>query len=143
MAYQRLHRAAERAMQPWLSTLAGLDFAARCRTPLFGAAAVGAPMMDHPVLGSRSEALGLLYVMEGSTLGGRMIVRSLAERGVDVTGLRFLDPYGAETGARWRGFLAVLEREVGEEHGRFNDAARGASKGFRLAEECLREREPA
>jgi heme oxygenase len=53
--------------------------------------------------------LGFFYVLEGSTLGGKIINRKVEADGGDLTGLSFLSPYGARTGERWRSFLAVLD----------------------------------
>lgn len=78
----------------------------------------------------------MFYVLEGSTLGGHVILRGLAARGVTDAGLAFLDPYGAETGARWRGFLAVLAREVRDD-GAKAAACIGAVRVFRHAERIL------
>ncbi|MGC4072816.1 MAG: biliverdin-producing heme oxygenase [Nibricoccus sp.] len=51
-------------------------------------------------------AIGCLYVLEGSTLGGQMISKQFRETlGVTPeTGGRFFNGYGAETGQRWRAF---------------------------------------
>ena len=52
-------------------------------------------------------AIGSLYVMEGSTLGGRLISRALAsEPWPPAGGLRYFEPYGDRTGPMWRGFKA-------------------------------------
>ena len=62
---------------------------------------------------TRASALGAMYVVEGSTLGGQMISRAL--RGADwvpPAGLASFNPYGAETGAQWRGFRTVLAEAV-------------------------------
>lgn len=54
-------------------------------------------------------ALGSLYVMEGSTLGGQIITRRLRDAPwCPAQGLRYFDPYSSETGARWRETLACL-----------------------------------
>jgi heme oxygenase len=79
----------------------------------------------------------MLYVLEGSTLGGRIILRMLASRGVQDPSLAFLDPYGAQTGARWRGFLAVLAREADDNEERIAQACDGARSGFSHAERLL------
>lgn len=58
------------------------------------------------------ESLGMLYVLEGSTNGGRFLARSatrafgLAPASRD--GIRFLDPYGDEQPAQWAGFKAMM-----------------------------------
>jgi heme oxygenase len=51
-------------------------------------------------------ALGAMYVMEGATLGGRVILRHVAATLAvgPSTGAAFFHGYGEETGARWRAF---------------------------------------
>ncbi|MFC3070812.1 biliverdin-producing heme oxygenase [Phenylobacterium soli] len=141
--YWRLHAEVEAAAAPWLEALAGLDFAARRRSALIArelAALGGEPPaeaeMASPTASSRAEALGLLYVLEGSTLGGRMIRRQVAAGGGDFTGLGFLDPYGDAAGDRWRAFLSVLAVEAGEGPA-IAAAVCGALTGFRHAEARL------
>jgi heme oxygenase (biliverdin-IX-beta and delta-forming) len=58
-------------------------------------------------------ALGCMYVLEGSTLGGQIIHRHLEERlAIDAhSGGTFFHGYGAETGAMWRSFVARLNRQ--------------------------------
>jgi heme oxygenase len=140
--YWRFHGHAEAALAPWLSDLEGLDFEARLRTPLLardfadlGLAPPAGAGAGDPVE-SRGEALGVLYVLEGSALGGRVIRRQLAARGADFVGLGFLDPYGGRTGERWRSFLDVLERETAEPEAA-EAAVAGALAGFRQAEAAL------
>ena len=56
------------------------------------------------------EALGSLYVMEGSTLGGKLI-RGNVQRclgSVGVSGCAYFDGYGPHTGAMWQEFLVIL-----------------------------------
>jgi heme oxygenase len=57
-----------------------------------------------------SYALGAFYVLEGSTLGGRVILKSLPKSiGLSGDGGRcYFAGYGADTGARWESFLANL-----------------------------------
>lgn len=86
-----------------------------------------APVCPIPHATSKGEALGLLYVGEGSTLGGKAITKALAARGASLRGLGFLDPYGDDTGSMWRGFLAVLEREAAARPDRI---VAGAVMGF-------------
>jgi len=67
------------------------------------------PLVD---LRDDAESLGSLYVMEGSTLGGRTILQNVDRR----LGRRFragrayFSGYGEETGAMWRSFLVRLDR---------------------------------
>ena len=58
-----------------------------------------------PLAATREAAVGSLYVMEGSTLGGQVIGRALADRDwAPPAGFRYFQPYGAHTGEMWRGF---------------------------------------
>jgi len=61
------------------------------------------------------SGLGVLYVLEGSTLGAEVILRTLQlQLGISAAmGGRFFSGYGKMAGARWRSYLAELER-VGE-----------------------------
>lgn len=78
----------------------------------FSASAVALlPACPLPVLRDAAEALGSLYVMEGSTLGGRVILRNV-ERclGLDANaGGSYFAGYGAATGSMWRAFLIRLD----------------------------------
>lgn len=57
-----------------------------------------------------SSYIGYLYVKQGSTLGGQMISKHIEKE----TGLRkrdqicFFNPYGNETGQKWKKFLKLL-----------------------------------
>lgn len=110
------HADAEMGLAPWLSDLPDLDFDARRRSTCLveDLATVGgvAPRSDVIRVGGVGEALGMMYVLEGSTLGGRVIRKQVMARGGDLRGLSFLDPYGAAVGERWRSFLAVLDAEA-------------------------------
>lgn len=57
--------------------------------------------------------LGLMYVMEGATLGGMVIVKSLKKndqlKGIDQ--FHYFGCYGGETGKKWKSFLEILQGE--------------------------------
>ncbi len=60
--------------------------------------------------GTRAAALGSLYVMEGSTLGGQVIARALTgETWVPAGGLSYFTPYGDQTGRMWRALKTHLQ----------------------------------
>lgn len=63
-----------------------------------------------PMLDGEAEAAGGLYVLEGATLGGRILARQVATRlGIDREGGGlFLDGYGLDTADMWRSFGAAL-----------------------------------
>jgi heme oxygenase len=69
------------------------------------------PLCQHvPVASTLAEACGSLYVMEGSTLGGKMIYKMVKDTlGLDQHhGLSFFYGYGPETGNRWKAFQQAL-----------------------------------
>ncbi len=69
------------------------------------------PSCPLTILRDGAEALGSLYVMEGSTLGGRVIQRNV-ERCLGDQGrasCSYFNGYGGQTGAMWRLFLARLD----------------------------------
>ena len=140
--YFDFHASAEAALAARLDDLPGLDFERRRRAPRIAAElqGVGAPA---PVIRTKATAspsleaaLGFLYVVEGSSLGGRVIRREAARRGLDLTGLSFLDPYGRETGEMWRRFLRVLARHC-RDRDAVSRAIAGAVAGFAHAEATL------
>ena len=80
------------------------------------------------------EALGCLYVLEGSMLGGRVIFRTI-EKALGIgsdNGGRYFCGFGSGTGSAWTEFVAVLDtRSVGVDG---PAALRGARKTFELFE---------
>ncbi|CAN5450918.1 hypothetical protein BH09PSE5_BH09PSE5_37070 [soil metagenome] len=71
---------------------------------------------------------GVDYVVEGSQLGGTVLYRRL-EAGLAPHPLTYLRGDGAETGARWRAFMADLQREVSSQN-EISLACRGAVDAF-------------
>jgi heme oxygenase len=63
-----------------------------------------------PPLHNQAQLWGCLYVIEGATLGGQVIIKHLhAKLGLNATsGAAFFDGYGLHTGARWKAFCAAL-----------------------------------
>ncbi|MGQ7793977.1 biliverdin-producing heme oxygenase [Faunimonas sp. B44] len=142
--YYDLHAPAECALAPLVADIPGLDFRLRRRAGLLEAAlgqlgvrSPAEPSGPVPAIGSTAEALGFLYVLEGSSLGGRVILKTLAKGGHETGMLGFLDPYGPATGEMWRRFLAVLDRETSGDDGRVEAAVAGGLKGFAYARYCL------
>ena len=93
------------------------------------------PCLTEPV-----EALGAMYVLEGSSLGRQVMLKKLAERlniRPDWAG-HFFSGYGKETGAMWHSFVSALN-----EAGRSPEAARliesAALASFAAFEKCLAE----
>ena len=68
--------------------------------------------MALPPAQTRTEILGVAYVLEGATLGGQFISRHL-EQTLGFSGgqgYRFFRSYGPEVGPRWQAFRAELAR---------------------------------
>lgn len=133
-AFLALYQPAEAALRPRLAPIPDLDFEARRKTPALRCdlQALGAPtglsaVHPPPRFASAAEALGFAYVLEGSTLGGRVIRKRLLAEGLSLDGAGFFDVYGAQTGPRWKDFCAILERECA---GLAHEAVAGGLAGF-------------
>lgn len=90
-----------------------------------------------PEIESIEDALGFLYVAEGSTLGGAVIARALAKNpNLNITEFNFYGCYGELTGERWKNFIIASEQAAGRQN---NDEAivAGAVKGFEYFAQCL------
>jgi heme oxygenase len=76
-------------------------------------AAINMPLF-YPVDQNMSVpfALGYMYVIEGSTLGGRIILKHAQDKLnlTEKTGGSFFAGYGADTGLRWKSFLSALTK---------------------------------
>lgn len=63
-----------------------------------------------PILEGPAAATGALYVLEGSTLGGKVIGRHIAAlHGFSEAGLAYYRAHGAAAGSMWAAFRARLE----------------------------------
>lgn len=77
-----------------------------------------------PWIVDEPSAVGAIYVVEGSTLGGQVITKHLLARGFDRGSIRYFEGYGEQTGAKWSSFLKSLE-SVPEKDG---DVVLGAAR---------------
>ena len=79
-----------------------------------GESGVPAPDPDTceqlPVIDSFHSALGAMYVLEVSTLGGRIIAGMICRSLDSLKSLSFFNGYGAETGNMWTSFKNYLNR---------------------------------
>lgn len=69
-----------------------------------------------PTLSTSGQVWGCLYVIEGATLGGKIISSHLRNNlGLGVTsGAAFFHGYGSQTGALWKTFCASLTDHVAQ-----------------------------
>ena len=68
---------------------------------------------ELPSAATPAQVAGVMYVLEGSTLGGQLLSRHF-ERLLSVrpgAGGAFFAGYGARTGSMWRGFCERAERD--------------------------------
>jgi heme oxygenase len=72
------------------------------------ASAVNKTFLDAAHSPDLNFNLGLMYVTEGSVLGGQVILKNIKKQlGEDIAS-RFLNVYGQQTGHLWRSFLIQL-----------------------------------
>ncbi|MGQ0540752.1 MAG: biliverdin-producing heme oxygenase [Blastocatellia bacterium] len=99
---------------------AGFDVEARRKTPLLEQdlqhlgemeySEQNLPFTSIPILNTAAKAFGSIYVMEGATLGGQVIMRQL-EAHLGITpenGGAFFNSYGANVGPMWKEFGATI-----------------------------------
>ncbi len=97
------------------------------------------PICDFtPEIDSAENVFGCLYVVEGSTLGGQLISRHLANK-FDLNsenGSSFFSGYGKETGKRWKEF-GSFATEFAEKSENNEQIISTAVKTFETLEEWL------
>jgi len=144
-AFHRFHAGLEPVSHPLVARLnadLGVGFEPRSRADAIALdlGRLGArvqPPARPTAPATAGEALGWVYVAEGSMLGGRIIRRRLAAAGRDLDGLSFLDPYGEETGARWRAFMTLLDQACASGRATIDDVVKGGVDGFAFAHRTL------
>ena len=128
----------------------GFDWQARRKLPLLHqdlrALGTSADFLSSPPApptlpphASFAERVGSAYVLEGSTLGAQFISRHFANALAlrPDSGLAYHTGYGAETGARWKEFCAVLEKIFRDHPAQASKIYAAAEGAFRAVEECL------
>lgn len=65
-----------------------------------------------PDVATSAQALGVLYVVEGATLGGAVLDRRLERSGIPADARRFLSSYRQDVGPAWKRFGAATDRWV-------------------------------
>lgn len=67
------------------------------------------PSITLPIIENQLQALGVLYVMEGSIMGGSIIIKMLEKGGI-TEGISFFSGYGEATGQKWGVFTQVMNQ---------------------------------
>ena len=116
----RIHAALPERLQPWFRARRRGGFASADVEWLRAVANVAPVPMTAGLaatlpLGDPAEAMGSLYVIEGSALGGRVIAPQLKRLlGLDQgCGASYFHGFGGETGAMWANFRAQAALEIG------------------------------
>lgn len=87
---------------------------------------------------SIAEALGIMYVLEGSTLGGKILYRHVHEV-LGLTpenGASYFWGYGAQTGNLWKSFISSLAQFVDEQEER-DEVIASAKNTFTIIDSWL------
>lgn len=89
-------------------------------------------------------AMGVMYVIEGSTLGGRVILKNINKHlgFTDEAGCRYFAGYKAETGSLWKSFLAALNT-FAQKHHNEHEIIDGAVFAFNTIYNQLKEKTTA
>jgi len=107
---------------PWWGTVDfDFDYAPRHKTPQLQqdlralgdteSSLAALPRCERlPPMTNPAQLWGCLYVIEGATLGGQIIIKNLsAHLGLTaVSGASFFDGYGPKTGSSWKAFCAAV-----------------------------------
>lgn len=92
---------------------------------------------------SVAEALGIMYVLEGSTLGGRILYKHIHEvLGLtSENGASYFWGYGTQTGNLWKSFISSLTQFV-DEHDERDGVIGSAKKTFTIIDNWLGQTNP-
>jgi heme oxygenase len=89
------------------------------------------PRCPHvPSIDGAADALGALYVVEGSTLGARVQRDRLCTGPLPRRAFSFLESYGPQTGRRWRDYRCLTSAWVGDDPARADAVVAAARATF-------------
>lgn len=138
---QRVRHALPERLHPWFDARVRSPFAARDLAALElpadaadSAMRASALAAQHGLrLDSPAAAIGSLYVIEGSALGGQVLTpKLLATHGLTPEhGASYFHGFGARTGAMWREFRLLAQAEAGGDEDDRAAACRAAVDTFR------------
>lgn len=136
-----LHALVEKALAAYapLKQVEGLEADSRYKTNSLVADMnlLGKPLPQLPAvnitINSLEEALGMMYVLEGATLGGAYILKALVRTPSmqSVTTYNYYGVYGEMIGPKWKAFQQVLISNVTTKE-QEDKAIEAASKTFQL-----------
>ncbi|WP_140884287.1 biliverdin-producing heme oxygenase [Muricoccus nepalensis] len=127
----------------------GIDVVEHCQVPRLEAdlrsLQPGVPLPPHapaaalPCLPGFAQALGALYVLKGSMMGGEVILRHLLAAGIDGVAVasRFLGAGRAQAGGHWQAFRACLDHYGAAAPEDASMVVAGAEESFRSVGEWM------
>lgn len=108
----------EQVIAPYITTSLVPDYAERRNSSYLkrdieelGADVNDLPATTVPEINNALQALGALYVMEGSIMGGPIIVKMLEKGGIS-KGVSFFSGYGETTGQMWGTFVSIMNAQA-------------------------------
>lgn len=136
-----LHALVENALKNYaaLNTVEGLEINERYKTESLvnDLNLLGKPLPELPhvniTINSLEEALGMMYVLEGATLGGSYILKALVRTPSmqEVKSYNYYGVYGETIGPKWKAFQQVLLNNITTKE-QEDKAIAAASKTFEL-----------
>lgn len=91
-----------------------------------------------PSSNTSASMLGFMYVVEGSSLGGMVILKQIQQRNfINAGTISFLSIYGKDTGRYWKKFISNLSSYVVKNHIE-TDVIRGAQQAFNAIDDYFR-----
>ncbi len=107
--------ALDQRLQPWFSEPGRVSDAARIRQDIRqldpGFEFTVRESVEVPQVDSYERALGVMYVLEGSTLGGQIISGMLTKQLGDISNAyTYYNPYGESTFEKWNHFKEKLNQ---------------------------------
>lgn len=132
------HTALEKAIEPYINSIAELEYEKRKKSHLIKK---DLKALDEEVPSFRAvlkakgvyNALGMLYVAEGSTLGGQVILKA-AQQIPDIDNTKahsFYNAYNSETGKMWKKFIEYIYNTSLSEKQR-EEVINSATEAFQL-----------
>lgn len=125
----------EAAVQPYISPQLLPDLASRRNASYIkadivelGSSLKELPSATIPEITNSSQAMGALYVLEGSIMGGPYIIQMLRKLGIN-KGFSFFSGYGDEATQKWQSFISALN-SVAKTEEDSHQAINSATKTF-------------
>ncbi len=98
------------SLAPYLQSRRDASYIARDIQEL-GASLADVPPAVRPEISTTAQAIGALYVLEGSIMGGPYIVKMLEKSGIH-KGFHFFSGYGDQSAEKWDLFCQLINAEV-------------------------------